>query len=100
MKSVREVIELEQQKPSALSGCIALALIGLTVWWCFIRSPSPEEEVKTTAPPTSSLRPSELKQHRQTFLEFESTISTHRARYNGCVSTWQKIFNDLSRNRI
>jgi hypothetical protein len=87
-------------QPSALRGCVALLLIIFAVWWCLFRQPSTHEEHKSTTPPTSSLRPDELKRHRQTFVDFQSTISIYRARYNGCVSTWQKIFNDLSRNRI
>jgi hypothetical protein len=102
MKGVRGVILMEQQtpQPSVLRGCVALLLIIFAVWWCLFRQPSTYEAPKSTTPPTPSLRPDELKRHRQTFVDFQSTISIYRARYNGCVSTWQKIFNDLSRHRI
>jgi len=93
-------MEQQTQQPSALRGCVILIFIVLAVWWCFLRQPSINEEPKPLTPPTSSLKPNELKRHRQTFTNFQSTISIYRTRYNGCVSTWQKIFNDLSRRRI
>ncbi len=91
---------MEQQtpQPSALRGCIVLALLGLIVWFCFIRFPS---SPNSTNPPTSKLSPEELREHRQTFSTIvEPQLKKYRSLFLKALQGWQLIFRDLAKGRI
>jgi len=91
-------MEQQTRQPPALSGCIALVLLGLIVWWCFVRIPS---SPNTTTLPTSKLSPEELREHRQTFSTIvEPQLKEYRSLFLKAIQGWQLIFRDLAKGRI
>jgi hypothetical protein len=88
----------QNPQPSALQGCVVLALLGLIFGCCFIRIPSPPSK---PTPETSKLTPEELYEHRETFNIFVApNLNKYRMLFQNNLGLWQWIFDDLTRKRI